>query len=177
VQIKQRQKMLVIGAIAIVAIFAGDKLIVSPLTSAWDARAARIKVLRNQLSRGKMLVQRETGIRNHWDEMQKRSLTNNTSTAEQQVFRAIDGWAQETGVIVHAITPQWKHDADEFATYECRVDASGDLSKLSRFLYRAEREPLALRLDAVELSARDKEGQQLSLGLQFSGLMLNPEPK
>src|SRR5437764_12608547 len=94
VQIKQRQKMLVIGAIAVVAIFAGDKLILAPLTSAWDARAARIKVLRNQLSRGKMLVQRETGIRNHWDEMQKRSLTKNTSAAEQQVFRAIDGWAQ-----------------------------------------------------------------------------------
>jgi len=124
-----------------------------------------------------MLVQRETGIRNHWEEMRKRSLTNNTSAAEQQVFRAIDSWAQDTGVIVHAITPQWKHDSDEYATYECRVDASGDLSRLSRFLYHVEREPLALKLDAVELNARDKDGQQLSLGLQFSGLMLNPEPK
>jgi hypothetical protein len=134
-------------------------------------------VLRNQLARGKMLVQRERGIRNHWDEMQKRALTNNTSAAEQQVFRAIDSWAQDTGVIVNAITPQWKHDSDEYATYECRVDASGDLSRLSRFLYRVEREQLALKLDAVELSARDKDGQQLSLGLQFSGLMLNPEPR
>jgi Tfp pilus assembly protein PilO len=174
---KSRQKLLVIGAIAAVVLFAGDKLLLTPLLHAWDARAARIKVLRNQLSRGKMLVQREPGIRNHWDEMQKRALTNNTSAAEQQVFRAIDSWAQDTGVIVNAITPQWKHDSDEYATYECRVDASGNLSRLSRFLYRIEREPLALRLDSVELSARDKDGQQLSLGLQFSGLMLNPEPK
>jgi Tfp pilus assembly protein PilO len=174
---KSRQKLLVIGAIAAVVLFAGDKLLLTPLLHAWDARAARIKVLRSQLSRGKMLVQREPGIRNHWDEMQKRALTNNTSAAEQQVFRAIDSWAQDTGVIVNAITPQWKHDSDEYATYECRVDASGNLSRLSRFLYRIEREPLALRLDSVELSARDKDGQQLSLGLQFSGLMLNPEPK
>ena len=86
-----------------------------------------------------------------------------------EVFRAIDSWAQDTGVIVNAITPQWKHDSDEYATYDCRVDASGDLNRLSRFLYRVEREPLALKLDAVELSARDKDGQQLSLGLQFSG--------
>jgi len=151
--------------------------VLTPITNAWDARAARIKVLRNQLTRGKMLVQRELGIRNHWVEMQQHSLTNNASAAEQQVFRAIDSWAQDTGVIVNAITPQWKHDSDEYATYDCRVDASGDLNRLSRFLYRVEREPLALKLDAVELSARDKDGQQLSLGLQFSGLMLNPEPK
>jgi hypothetical protein len=177
VQIKNRQKLLVIVAIAAVALFAGDKLVLTPLTNAWDARAARLKVLRNQISRGKMLVQRERGIRNHWNEMQQRALTNNTSAAEQQVFRAIDSWAQETGVIVNAITPQWKHDSDEYATYECRVDASGDLSRLTRFLYRVEREPLALKLDAVELSARDKDGQQLSLGLQFSGLLLNPESK
>jgi hypothetical protein len=176
-QIKNRQKLLVIGAIVAVVLFAGDKVVLTPLTNAWHERAAKIKVLHNQLSRGKMLVQREQGIHNHWDEMQKRALTNNTSAAEHQVFRAIDSWAQDTGVIVNAITPQWKHDSDEYATYECRLDASGDLSRLSRFLYRVEREPLALKLDAVELSARDKDGQQLSLGLQFSGLMLNPESK
>lgn len=176
-QIKNRQKLLIVAAIVSVGIFAGDKLVLAPLSNAWDARAARIKVLRNQLARGKMLVQRERGIRNHWNEWQQRTLTNNTSAAEQQVFRAIDSWAQDTGVTVNAITPQWKHDSDDYATYECRVDASGDLSRLSRFLYRVEREPMALRLDAVELSARDKDGQQLSLGLQFSGLMLNPEPK
>jgi hypothetical protein len=177
VQIKNRQKLLVIVAIASVAILAGDKLVLTPLTNAWDARAARVRQLRGQLVHGKSLVQRERGIRNHWNEMQQRSLTNNASAAEQQVFRAIDSWAQDTGVTINAITPQWKHDSDEYATYECRVDAGGDLSRLSRFIYHVEREPLALKLDAVELSARDKEGQQLSLGLQFSALMLNPESK
>ena len=176
-QTKNRQQLLIVAAIAAVVLFAGDKLVLAPLVSAWDARAARIKVLHNQLARGKMLVQRERGIRNHWDDMQHRSLTNNPSAAEQQVFRAIDSWAQDTGVIINAITPQWKHDADEYSTYECRVDATGDLGRLSRFLYRVEREPLALRLDSVELNARDKDGQQLSLGLQLNGLMLSPQPK
>ncbi len=59
-------------------------------------------------------------------------------------------------------------------TFECRVDAAGDLGRLSRFLYSVEREPMALKLESVELGARDKDGQQLSLGLQLSGLVLNP---
>lgn len=176
-QIKDRQKLLVLVTVAAVGLFAADALVRAPLVSAWNARAARITQLRNQVSRGKMLTQRERGIRNHWEDMQRKALTNNTSAAEQQVFRAIDSWAQDTGVIVNAITPQWKHDSDDYITYECRVDAAGDIGRLSRFLYRAEREPLALRIEAVELNARDKDGQQLSLGLQLNGLVLNPPPR
>ncbi|HEV2208242.1 MAG TPA: hypothetical protein VG167_05665 [Verrucomicrobiae bacterium] len=174
---KNRQKLLIIAAIAVVALFAGDRLLLTPLLNAWDARAGHIKELRNQLARGKLLMVRGPGLRGHWRDIQQHALTNNPSAAEQQVFRAIDRWAQDTGTTINAVTPQWKQDSDDYATYECRVDAGGDLSRLSRFLYEVEREPLAIRIEAVELSSRDKEGQQLSLGLQFSGLMLNPPPK
>ena len=93
------------------------------------------------------------------------------------MFQAIDRWARETGVTIAAVTPQWKHDAEEYQTYECRIDAASDLPRLSQFLYKVEREPMALKLEAVELASRDKEGQQLSLGLQISALVLNPPAK
>jgi hypothetical protein len=176
-QNKDRQKLLIVLTAAAVGLFAADQLVRAPLVSAWNARAARITTLRSQVSRGEKLVERERGIRNHWSDMQRKALTNNLSAAEQQVFGAIGAWAQETGVIVNAVTPQWKHDGDDYVTYECRVDAAGDISRLSQFLYRAEREPLALKLESVELSARDKEGQQLSLALQLNGLVLNPPSK
>src|SRR5579864_426215 len=177
VQIKNRQQLLLFVTIGAVALFAADALVRAPLMNLWSARAARVTALRTQVARGRMLVQRERGIRDHWQDMQRRALTNNTSAAEQQVFRAIDSWAHDTGVIVNAVTPQWKHDSDDYITYECRVDASGDINRLSRFLYRAEREPLALKMEAVELSARDKDGQQLSLALQFNGLVLTPSTR
>ena len=172
-QIKNRRQLLIIGAITVIALFAGDQLVLSPLTAAWGARAMRIAELRKQISQGKLLVQREQGIRGHWEQMRTNALPNNTSAAEQQVVTAIDRWAQESGVAISAITPQWKHDSDDFMTYECRVDATGDLGKLSRFLYSVERDPMALKLELVELGARDKEGQVISLGMQLSGLVLN----
>ena len=172
-QIKNRQQLLIIVAIAAIVLFAGDQLVLSPLMKAWSARATRIAELRKQITQGKMLVQREQSIRSRWEQMSRNALPNNTSAAEQQVFQAIDLWAQNSGVAISAITPQWKHDSDDYMTYECRVDAAGDLGKLSRFLYSVERDPMALKLELVELGARDKEGQQLSLGLQLSGLVLN----
>jgi hypothetical protein len=173
VQTKNRQQLLVIGAIVAIALFAGDQLVLSPLMKAWNARATRVVELRKKISDGKILAQREQGIRSRWEQMSHNALPNNTSVAEQQVYKAIDLWAQNSGIAISAITPQWKHDSDDYMTFECRVDAAGDLGKLSRFLYSVERDPMALKLELVELGARDKEGQQLSLGLQLSGLVLN----
>lgn len=175
-QIKNRQQLLIIAAIVAIALFAGDELVVTPVMKIWSARAARVAELRKQLDRGKGLVEREQrqSIRSRWQQMTNNALPSNSSAAEQQVFKSIDLWAQNSGVALSAITPQWKHDSDDYMTFECRVDAAGDLGKLSRFLYSVERDPMALKLELVELGARDKEGQQLSLGLQLSGLVLNP---
>lgn len=167
-----RQQLLTVIAITAVGLFAADKLLLDPLIAGWKARSERIAHLKQQVTAGKNLVGRERSIRNHWDQMRRNALTNDTSVAEQQLFRALDSWEQDSRVIITARTPQWK-STDEYMTYECRIDAAGDLSSLSRFLYNVEKDPLALKLESVELSARDKDGRQLSLGLQISGLVLN----
>ncbi len=174
---KNRQQLLLVVTIGVVALFAGDRLVLEPAIKLWKERQARVAKLRLEVARGKMQQQRERITRSRWDGMLRNTLTNNTSAAEQQMFNAITSWAQDTGVTVNAITPQWKRENDDYFTYECRVDAAGSLSQLSRFLYAAEREPLALKLEAVELAARDKEGQQLTLGLQIEGLILNQPEK
>jgi hypothetical protein len=176
-QIRNRQQLLTIVAIVAVALFAGDRLVFSPLLKAWNGRADRIAELRKQIAQGNMLLQREQSIRSRWEQMSHNTLPSNTSAAEQQVFKAIDLWAQNSGVTISAITPQWKHDSDDYQTFECRVDAAGDLGRLTRFLYSVERDPMALRLALVEVGARDKDGQQLSLGLQLSGLVLTPQKR
>jgi Tfp pilus assembly protein PilO len=176
-QISGRQQWLTIAAIAVVALFAGDKLLVSPLTSAWKKRAASLAELRKEVTQGKGMLEREQSIRRRWDQIRRNTLPNNASSAEQTFFRAIDRWAQSSGVSVTALTPQWRRDSDKFAALQCRIDASGGLGNLSHFIYDIERDPMALKLESLELGARDKDGQQLTLALQISGLVLNPEAK
>jgi hypothetical protein len=176
-QIKNRQQLLIIGAIAAVSLFVGDRLVLSPLLATWSGRAKNISTLRQKINDAKTLVQRGQSIRSRWEQMSRNTLTNGTSAAEQQVFKAVDLWAQNSGVVISAVTPQWKHDSDDYMTFDCRVDAAGDLGKLSHFLYSVERDPMALKLELVELGARDKVGLQLSLGLQLSGLVLTPQKR
>lgn len=174
---KNRQQLLVIVAVGALALLAADSLVRAPLAKLWDTRAKQLKDLRTQVAQGRMLLLREQTIRGRWDRMQQNTLTNNASAAEQQLFAAIENWRQDSRVILSGATPQWKHDSDDYITYQCRLDASGNLSSLTRFLYDIEKDPMALKLESVELAARDKEGQQLSLGVQISALVLTPNTR
>ena len=171
--VNNRQQLLTIAAIVAVALWAGDKLILKPLTRSWNERAARIVVLRKSVSQGAQLVEREQSIRSRWESMRTNALPSEVSVAENQVLKAFDRWSQDSRISVTSIKPQAKRDADDYLTLECRVDGFGNLSAITRFLYNVEKDPLALRVESVEISSRDNDGQQLTLGLQVSGLILS----
>lgn len=171
-QIKNRQQLLLILTLGLLALYLGNLLVYQPMLKWWQSREAKVVALRQQVSQGKTLIRRETVIRGEWDHMRTNSLANDPSLAEQQVLKAFDNWAGNSGVNVNSITPQWQTDQSDYSILDCRVEASGDLGTLSRFLYEIENDPMALQLESVELTASDDKGQQLTLGLQISGLAL-----
>ena len=172
--IKNRQHLLAILAISAVAILAGDKFVLSPLIANWKERTERIADLKKSVNQGTLLVAREQSIRERWDGMRTNTLSSNVSVAENEVLRAFERWSQESRISITSIKPQPRRDADDYMTLEFRADAFGSLEALTRFLYDVEKDPLALKIEAVEISTRDNEGQQLSLALQVSGLILGP---
>jgi len=173
-KIENRQRTLAIIAITVVALLASDRLIFAPLARSWKARAERIAELKREVIQGGVLLERERVIRTRWSGMRTNTLPNNVSAAESEVFKAFDRWEQDSRISVTSKKPQWKRNEDDYMTFDCRVDASGTLPALTRFLYEVEKDPLALKVESVEITSRDNNGQQLSLALQVSGLMLNP---
>jgi hypothetical protein len=172
-QIKNRQQLLIIVAGVVFALLISDALVLSPLGRAWKARATKIADLRKQVDDGEKLLQREEALTGRWTQMQAGALPNNNSLAEQQVLKAFDSWSQDARISVNSITPQWKRDSEDYQTIECRVDASGSVGTVAKFLFNLEKDPMALKIESVQITARDKDGQNLSLGLQISGLVLN----
>jgi hypothetical protein len=55
---------------------------------------------------------------------------------------------------------------------ECHANASGRITQMAQFLYNIEKDPMALRIESVEISSRDETGQTLAVNLQVSGLVL-----
>jgi Tfp pilus assembly protein PilO len=177
VKIENRQQFLLIAAVAVVALFASDRLILGPMARAWKSRSQTVASLRSRISEGASLIRREQAVRARWEQMRTNALPNDPSRAQEQLLKALEAWSQESGVSLNAVTPQWKDQASEYQTLVCRVDASGTLWTLSRFLHDIEKDPMALKVEAVDISTRDNTGRQLTLGLQVSGLVLTPQTR
>jgi Tfp pilus assembly protein PilO len=171
-KIRNRQQFLVALTVAAVALFAGVNWIYTPLANLWSARAQEIKALHVKVNDGNFLKKREPDIRGRWDNMRATALPANTSLAENQVITAFNNWSRNSGAEITSVLPQWKNDSTNYWTLNCRVEATGSLGALSQFLYQVEKGPMPLKADSVELSAHDATGQQLTLGLQISGLTL-----
>jgi len=172
--LNKRQQFLAIIAIAAVALFVADKIIITPLTNGWKARSARIATLKKDVYEGSDMLKRETAWREQWDRMHKNKLSNAKPEAESQMLKAFERWSQEGGVAVSSIRPQWKEAEDDYKTVECRADVSGSLQSIAKFLYQIERDPMGVKVDSLELTARDNDGSQLALVIQISGLLINP---
>jgi hypothetical protein len=170
-----RQSLLLIVTLAVGALFVGEKLVYTPLVNLWKARAKEIAKLRGDIRRGTVTIRNEMTYRGEWDEMRTNTLPNNQSVALERVSKSFYDWAQESGVSLNSVTPQWKGDATDYKTVVCKVEASGTLWMLSRFIYDIENDPLGLKLESADFSSRDNTGQQLTLGLQVSGLVLESE--
>ncbi|MBM3864785.1 MAG: hypothetical protein FJ381_02655 [Verrucomicrobia bacterium] len=170
-----RQRLLLILAGVALALLLLDGLVISPLTGAWKARSAEIARLGKLVTEGESTVVRGERMRGLWQEMQGEALPTDPAKAEQDLLTAFDRWGRAGGVEVASIKPQWKRgQTSQYSLLECRVDVTGPLSAIVRFLHEVEKSPLALRIDSLELNSRDESGGNLSLGLLVSGLRLAP---
>lgn len=176
-KIENRQQFLVILVAISAALLIGNSVILEPMSKWWSTRSQELTKLRGQVADGNRLLSHEASYRARWDDMKKNALPKDNSLAEQQVLKALENWSRETGATISGIIPQWKNEDEAYQTFNCRVEASGNLNSLSRFLYAVENDPMALKLESVELGARDGTGQQLTLSVQISGLVLVAQNK
>ncbi len=173
--IENRQRNLVIFAIACLALLAGDKLVATPLIAYWQDAAEDIEALRLSLDEGELLLSREDALRQRWGLMQRNAMPESKAQAENLVLNAVDEWVNQSGVNIFSFKPQWKDQSDDHFTLECRASLQGDMEAMVKFLYTLETDPLALNVEDIDLTSRDENGNNLALTVVFSGLQFKPD--
>ena len=176
-KIENRQKFLVVLTLATVGLYAAVNFVLTPLGGWWSDRQKQITDLSNKVKDGTQMIKTEARIRSRWAEMQANALPSNQSLAELQLFGAVDNWARSSGAEVASLMPQWKNDTTNYMTLSCRVETTGDISAVSRFIDDVERGPMAVKVDSLEITERDKTGDQLTMSVEINGLALNQPDK
>jgi hypothetical protein len=168
----RREALLKLAVIVVLGLLLLDKVVISPLISHWREQGESITSLREKVTRGQQLLDREKSIRDRWSDMQLTDLPDDSSVAESDVFKGVARWARESGINFTSLTPQPKTGQDGYDTLECRATATGSLAAVSRLMYELETDRLPARLEECEITARDAKGQQVTLTMRFSFLRL-----
>ncbi len=166
---KSRETWLKIIVASVVGLFVLDSMVLSPAIAGWKKQSERLAVLQQKVERGRQLVEREKSIRGRWEEMQRTDLNDESSTAENDVFKSLNRWARESRINFTSLTPQWRaHEDGGYDTFECRATATGDQASLGRLLYEIETDALPAHVEDCEIAARDTKGGLLTMSLRFS---------
>ena len=169
----QREKLLKFGAIAIVALFLLDRIVITPALASWSEQSDRILALQQKVQRGHQLIERQDAIRARWGQMMRANLPTEVSAAEKEAFQAISRWANDSGISFASLTPQWDKDNEGYQTYECRATANGSQAQFAHFIYDMETDPIPVNLEEFEISTRDEHGAQLTMTARFTFLRLD----
>ena len=110
-----------------------------------------------------------------WNDTNERSLTSEMSVAENRIMNSVSDWAGKSGLEVSSLKPRRMFGEKEFKKLEFRLAATGDMESVTRFLFELETDPLSLKLEDLDITARDNEGRDLALTVRFTGLILVKE--
>lgn len=167
---QNRKRLLVFLALGAFGILLADRWIIQPLSDLWAKRSERIQSLRQSITRGQSLLEREDVLARRWEDMRQSALPKDASDAEEKVEQATHRWINESGVTLSRIQPQWNPREELYRTYNCEANAEGNLESVFRFLYELETDSLPLYIEEVTIGSSDDKGEQLKLSLRFSGL-------
>lgn len=174
---KNREWILVITAVVCIGAWVADSFILTPLANTWKNRSERIEELRNQLTSGELLVQRETAIRDRWDQMKAKAFTSEIPEAEDRILKSANRWAQTSGLSLSSLKPRVTQESEEFKKAEFTAAGQGNIETVTRFLYELELDELPLKVENLQISTHDKTGKELALDVRFSGLLLTAESR
>ena len=172
----RREALLKLAVMVVLGLFLLDKVVLSPLIAHWKEQGESIAMLREKVTRGRQLLEREDSIRGRWTQMNQSDLADDSSVAESEVFKGVARWASQSGINFTSLTPQPKTGQDGYDTLECRATATGSLAAVRRLIYDLETDPLPARLEECEITARDAKGQQVTLTMRFSFVRLASTP-
>jgi len=173
--LKKRERVLLFAAVICLGGWTGDRVVLSPLVKLWKQRSQKITEIKRSLNKGRALIARESDLREQWQEMKRHSLPAEVSVAENQVLQSLSRWSQESRLGVTSLKPRWTQEGQDHMKMECRAATQGRIEAVARFLYDLERDPLALRVEQIEMAARDDNGRDLTLDVRFTGLLLTGE--
>jgi hypothetical protein len=102
--------------------------------------------------------------------MMSGSMMTDSSAAEGQLLHVVQDWEVKAGITGDSFQRIGASRQNGFVLLRFDVSAHGNMTALATFLYQVETAAIPLRVDNVQISARDGQPEALKMHLMISTL-------
>lgn len=175
--LSNRERLMVIGAAAAFALYAGDRFVLSPYLERRQQIADKHTAAVDQLTKARRLLRERDAVRQEWADLSAAGLKSDPSEAERQMLNALHTWAQEAGVVDLSLKPERTTERHGLLEVSVHATGSGPMPAIARLLWRVEGAAGALPVRVIDMQLSPlKEGTgDLQLQLHVSTLCHAPE--
>ncbi len=152
----QREKMILAVVGAVVLLFAGDRYVMTPFMEQRAESAKQLAADQDKQQKAVKLFENERQAKTRWTQMMSSGLNANASTAESQMLRSLQAWAQESGLHQQSIKPDRSEQDKQFRKIVFRVTAEGTMDSVAQgsCIASAPRRARRLACPDIQISAR-----------------------
>jgi hypothetical protein len=174
--LSKRERLIITATLAVVALLALDRYVVSPLLECCDREAALKEIRLAEIQRGRDLLDRKREVAPKWREMIASGLKRDPAEAESQILHAVGDWAKDAGLKLSSMKPERLPDKRSLQEISFQAAGTGSMSAVSRFLWRLEASKVPIRVKELQLGSRKEGTDDLTLQLRLSTLYQAPDP-
>jgi len=169
---KRERIIAVVAAVAFAALVL-DHYALTPLLESGALMEARRAAATAKLQQSITLFRRQKAMSRRWNEMIEGGLMSDPAEAEGQVLHALQGWANEAGLVVTSMKPERAPTSGELPEITVQISGTGPMRAVSRFLYQVQTARFPLRIRDMQLGTRQEGADDLTLQLRVSTLYLS----
>lgn len=167
----QREKILALVIVGLAVLFAADRLVVAPLTTAFGEIAEETRSLESELAEANAMVKSRRKIEQRWQAVRLAGLSDAIDAARLRLQVSTSAWARDSRLNLNTLSTGRAQENDPYTELGFTLTGVGSLESIQRFLIKIDQADFPLRINDCTITARGDERDELTLSLKLSTIV------
>ncbi len=164
----RRERILFWVVVGVLAVFATDRLALSPLTDAFADMRQEAAELERRLHDANVLIGHRDSIEKRRAAYDGAGLADPVDAARIGVQQRLEEYSRAAGLSLDTLSTGRVVRGERFDQVGFNVSATGSIGAVQQFLWSIRMAPFPLRVKKFQIASRDEKQDRLNVSLQLS---------
>jgi len=161
-RLSQRERILFIGTVSVIALAVGYNLILEPLTNRWQYLNRQITQKSLKLTKNQNILKRKNRIKEEFDEYARHvSVLGTDEEAVTTLLKIIEEKATLSAARITNIRPKPARSTPFYKEFVFEVISESSLEQLLRFIYELQNSEELLKVKRLSLTLKGSQSQTI----------------